>query len=192
MSEHKSLKSDEPKIEELVLRAQGGDTDAFGEVYEIFFTSLYRYVYYRTAHHDSEDLLEIIFLKIWSNLHRYKKSEKSSFIAWAFRIAHNTVVDYYREPVATLELEYGVADERREARSEDAVSRKLNNEILSKALHQLKESYQQVLVLKFINELENDEISKILDKSENSLRILQFRALRALRKVLEGMGITEF
>ena len=58
------------------------------------------------------------------------------------------------------------------------------------AIGKLKKNYQQIVILKFINELSNEEISKILKKSEGSVRILQFRALKALKYILQDMGIS--
>jgi len=193
MSEHRSLKTQEREIETLVSKAQEGNTDAFAKLYDIFFTPVYRYVYYRVRIEDYEDIIEIVFLKIWTNVKKYRVTDKnSSFISWVFRIAHNVVIDYYRDHRETIELTPDIPDHRDTASIHTGADQKINNGILKSALGRLKEPYQQVLVLKFLDDLDNTEIATILGKSQNSLRILQFRALKSLRNVLEEMGITNF
>ena len=67
---------------------------------------------------------------------------------------------------------------------------RFDNETLKKAMAKLKKQYHDIILYKFINDLSNGEIAEILGKSEGSLRILQFRALKALRKELEELGVT--
>ena len=190
-STNKSLKSMEQAINELVEKAQSGDTEAFSQLYDIFFTPLYRYVYYRVSKDEYEDILEMVFMKMWTNLKKYKKT-KSTFSSWVFRIAHNLVVDHYRSAGGTVELSPAIEDQSKESQAPGMAERRLNNAILKQSLMRLKEDYQQILVLKFLDELKNDEIAMILGRSQNSLRILQFRALRALRKEMEIIGIYHF
>jgi RNA polymerase sigma-70 factor (ECF subfamily) len=65
----------------------------------------------------------------------------------------------------------------------------LDNKALKMALTKLKKPYRDVIICKFINELSNAEIAEVLDKNEGSLRVLQFRALSALKKELQEMGV---
>lgn len=190
---HQGLKTRSAEIERLVARVKENDTEAFSALYEIFITPLYRYVYYRVKNHDVEDLLEIIFLKIWQHIGQYRSGE-SSFGAWAYRIAHNVVIDYYRQNSngQVSSLHDNIADENKESRSSHRIVQKLNHETLKQALLRMKDNYQQILILKFFNDLENDEIEKMLGKSQNAIRILLFRALRALKAELFAMGITEW
>jgi DNA-directed RNA polymerase specialized sigma24 family protein len=66
----------------------------------------------------------------------------------------------------------------------------MSQEVLHGAISRLKKKYQQIIILRYINELENFEIAKIMRRSEGSLRILKFRALKALKQTLEEMGIS--
>ena len=91
-----------------------------------------------------------------------------------------------------MELSPAIEDQSKESQAPGMAERRLNNAILKQSLMRLKEDYQQILVLKFLDELKNDEIAMILGRSQNSLRILQFRALRALRKEMEIIGIYHF
>lgn len=181
---------DKQHIEELVMASQRGDADAFGKVYDRFVDPVYRYFHFRVGKDDAEDLTELVFLKTWENIRKYKKGEYS-FSSWIFRIAHNVVVDHYRSRRPTDELSEEVRDERREAVAPMAAHLRFDREMLEDAMSELKDQYRQVLILKYMNDLSNSEIGFIMGRSQTALRILQFRALRALRRILESRGITE-
>jgi RNA polymerase sigma-70 factor, ECF subfamily len=181
-------KSNSEHIEELVLRAQKGDTDSFAKLYDTYVDQIYRYVYFRVKHDDALDLTENIFLKVWENIRSYQTGKKY-FTSWIYKISHNTVVDYYRLSKNTDPLDLSIPDEKKDIDPIVLTERRINNDNLFKAINKLKKRYQQILILKYINELENSEIAKIMNKSEGSLRILKFRALRALRQVLDEMKI---
>jgi RNA polymerase sigma-70 factor (ECF subfamily) len=184
-----NLKDRKDEIEALVVRVKEGDEDAFSDLYDIFIDPIYRYVYYRVNSADAEDLVETVFLKVWENIHKYKQ-KKRLFSAWMFRIAHNLVVDYYRASKDRNfdELKIDIASRDREHNPIRRAERSLDKEILKKAIKKLKKNYQEIIIYKFINEFSNTEIAEISKKSEGSLRILQHRALKALKKVLEEMG----
>lgn len=177
----------------LILDCQNGHSGAFGKIYDMFIDQIYRYIFYRVGATDSEDLTELVFLKAWEKIHQYHAA-KGSFRSWLFRIAHNSVVDFYRE----------VGNSRNEALNEMAVDasqngnatlrahRSLNQKTLYRAMRELSDRYRQILILKYVNDCDNDEISIILNKSQAAVRILQFRALRSLKQILEKYGITEF
>lgn len=164
-------------------RAQKGDAEAFGGIYDELVKPIYRYIYYRVEPQIAEDLTEETFLKAWKALPKYKKT-KHPFSAWVFRIAHNLVCDYYRKNKTTSEIDENVADENRSSSPKEQVNLKLNQVKLHKAIKKLPENYQQVIILKYINEEENPAIAKIIGKSEGAVRTLQFRALEKLRGLL--------
>ena len=130
-------------------------------------------------------------MKVWEHLKQYKRKKNKSFSAWVFRIAHNLVVDYYRasKKHATSELTSQIADKNRNHDPLKNTQDNLDKDKLKIALAKLKKQYQEIIVYKFVNELSNKEISQILSKSEGSLRILQFRALKALKKELKDLGM---
>jgi RNA polymerase sigma-70 factor (ECF subfamily) len=178
------------EIEKLVLRVKEGDQEAFAELYNTFVDRIYRYVYYRVKVEDAEDLVGTVFLKAWENIWKYK-AKKGSFSSWIFRIAHNLVIDYYRasKDVDFEELKIDIPSYKREHNPIGVVEQGFDVEVLKCALKKIKKTYQEVIIYKFINELSNAEIALILKKSEGSLRILQHRALKALKVELEEMNI---
>ena len=170
---------------------QNGDQDAFGHLYDHFVDAIYRYVYFRVRQTEAEDLTEAVFVKAWENITQYKQGQ-FRFSSWLFRIAHNVVVDHYRTNRSVEELVEEYKDERTERHPISQTEVKLTNTMLRGSIAELKQIYQHVLVLKFFDDFSNAEVAEILGKSEGSLRILQFRALRALKKVLQTRGIDTF
>lgn len=183
-------KYDNEEIEELVKRVQmKADQEAFADLYHYFVDRIYRYVFYRVKSEDSEDLVEMVFVKAWENIRQYKRANRT-FSAWIFRIAHNLVVDYYRAAKDTVEeLDFQYADHKTEANPVKLAELSLTQETLKRAISKLKKQYQDIVVLKFVNDLSNKEIADLLGKNEGTLRILQFRALRALKEELKNQGI---
>jgi len=182
-------KIDTKRLAALIPSAQAGDADAFGDAYDILVAPIYRYIYYRVSSRElAEDLTETVFLKAWENLKKYKKQSGNPFSAWVFRIAHNLVIDYYRSRprTETIELDESFVAEQREANPADATQMRFERSELRVAIHQLPEAYQQVIVLKFINEFSNAEVAAIMKRSEGSIRILQFRALAKMKALLDA------
>lgn len=185
---------EQEKIEKLIRSVQKRrDTDAFSKIYDQFVTQIYRYVFFKVPKDDVEDIVETVFLKAWENIDQYSSQVSKSFSSWLFRIAHNLVVDHYRfaqnHPEDSLhEFVEIIQDERVEHNPLKRAKRELDKDIVRKALDRLSDNHRQIIVLKFLNELENPEIARILDKSEGSLRILQHRALKSLKDVLVEMG----
>lgn len=177
-------------VEDLVVQAQAGVADAFGLIYDKFVNQIYRYIYYRVPKEEAEDITGMVFLKAWEKIHQYVPG-KSPFSAWLFRIAHNLVVDNYRfkKDVDFDELSMDTPEHRREHNPIKMAELNFSSDKLRIAISKLKKAYKQVVILKFINELSNPEVAQVMSKSEGSVRILQFRALKALKKELEDLGV---
>ncbi len=178
------------EIEAIVNRCQAGSSESFAKLYDLFINPIYKYIFFRVGHEEAEDLTELVFLKTWEHIHSYKTGT-SSFSSWIFRIAHNVVIDHYRARRPEEQLDERFQDFRREANAMDRAHRRFDKDLLSCAMKEINDNYRQIITLKYINDLSNDEIAAITGRSHASLRILQFRALRSLRQVLERMGFSE-
>ena len=172
-----------PNIDNLVEMAQKGDKEAFAQIYDELVKPVYRYIYYKVEDSIAEDLTEDTFFKVWQNLSKYKK-ETHPFASWVFRIAHNLVIDHYRKNHITEEIDEAYADTKEIADPRQQADIKLTNVRLRKVIRRLPDNYQQVVILKYINELDNREIADTIGKSEAAVRIIQFRALEKLRSLL--------
>jgi RNA polymerase sigma-70 factor, ECF subfamily len=172
-----------PDLSALVIRAQEGDTEAFGKIYDALVRPIYRYIYYRVDAQTAEDLTEETFLKAWENLEKYKQ-KKNPFSSWIFRIAHNLVCDYYRKNQSVSEIDENVPAPQDSLFPGHKIAVTFTQIQLHKAIKKLPENSQQVILLKYINEMDNMSIAKTIGKSEGAVRTIQFRALQQLRSIL--------
>lgn len=170
---------------ELVSRAKAQDTVALGRIYDLFVERIYRFVYVRVGRReDAEDVTEQVFVKVLKNIGNYEE-RGLPFEAWLFRIVRNLVTDYYRgrrKTFVPLDEAVHVIDPK--PKPEEAVSVKLQYEEVLEQIRKLPERYQEIIELKFIEELTNDEISHILKKPVDQIRVLQSRALAKLKTYL--------
>jgi RNA polymerase sigma-70 factor, ECF subfamily len=175
-------KADPEDIEDIIRRARLGDAEAFGVLYQHYFTPLYRYIYFRIAEKaDTDDLTQEIFLKAYESFSRYTYSGASP-LAYFYAIARNMIIDHHRKKKAVLlddEVWDAVADDTQSIEAKAA--EKEDGEELRKRLAVLPEGEREAVTLKFINGLSNKEISVILGKSEAAVRQLQSRGLRAIK-----------
>ena len=172
-------------LPELVRKAQKGDKEAFGKIYDLLLDRVYRFIYFRVgSKEDAEDLAELTFMKVWDNLKGYRDFGLP-FEAWVFRIARNQVIDFYRTNKRNAAIEEGFEVEDDTPGPEEIADINLTKERVSEAIKKLPDSYREIITLKFVEELQNDEISQILDKPVDQIRVLQSRALKVLRKVLD-------
>src|SRR5689334_3625600 len=88
----------------LLAKAKAGDQAALGEIYNLYFKKIFRFVFYRVGHKQAaEDLAEEVFLKAFTKL--ASVNEAGALEAWLYQIARNLVIDYYRQKRATVALE---------------------------------------------------------------------------------------
>ena len=181
---------DDPLVVALVNRVVvSRDANAFGELYDRYVERVYRYLYFRTGSHpEAEDLTEQVFLKAWEAIGRYRWQGRP-FLAWLYRLAHNSHIDHVRtqKPTTSLNNDDRPLDVPSQA-AQVELARTLDADLLTRALGQLTPDQQQVIVMKFIEGMDNDQIAASMDKREGAIRALQMRALMSLRRVLELQG----
>lgn len=167
----------------LVEKVQKGDKNAFGEIYDLLLDKIYRFIYFRVgSKEDAEDLTENVFVKIWKNISTYE-NKGLPFEAWVFRIARNTVIDFYRTKKQKITLTDNISETIADIREshEELLHNKMLKEAIFNKMQSLPDSYREIIVLKFIEEKDNKEISEILEKPIDQIRVLQSRALKALK-----------
>jgi RNA polymerase sigma-70 factor (ECF subfamily) len=169
----------------LVQGAISHDPEAFGRLYDMHVDRVYRHIYYRIGNEqDAEDLTQQVFLKAWQAIDRYKKTA-SPFIAWLMTISHNLVVDSYRTKKGKAYLEAEVLANDSASSPEQAAETILEQQRLRRAILQLGNDEQQVIILRFIEGFEFTEIASVLKKKEGNIRVILHRALVKLRNILE-------
>ena len=161
------------------------DQAAFGELYERYLKKVYNYVYYRTGnHHDAEDLTARVFQRALVHIETYVE-RGVPFKAWLYRIAHNLVANWHRDRNRrkVVPLDEFVAGLRSDA-PESATEVQQERDRLLKAIERLPEERQQLIILKFVEKLSNQEIGEIMDRSEGAIKSLYHRTLASLRDEL--------
>src|SRR5579875_3153258 len=170
-------------LDDLARRVSQRDADAFQALYETYLDTVYRYVYYKVGNGQlAEDLTQQIFLKAWEAIHRYQWRELP-FQHWLLRLARNAVIDYYR---STKPSNANLLDPMGE--SIDPEVELAHGEMvqtLQDAVRQLPEEQREVIVLRFIEQMPHAEVARQLGKSTATVRVIQHRALQALRRLLE-------
>lgn len=158
--------------------AKLGDREAFGKLYQLYVDKIYRFCYFRVGQkkEDAEDLTADIFLKAWQKLDTFTTG---NFQAWLYMIARNSVIDFYREKKARIPLDESVADGKPSLL--EMVSVSLEVDRVKKAMKQLSQEQQEVLLLRFTEDMSHREIAQIVKKSEEAVRALQYRALKELK-----------
>jgi RNA polymerase sigma-70 factor (ECF subfamily) len=171
------------KTVELVDRASGGDIDAFGELYSLYVDQIYRYIFFRIKNQMlAEDITEDVFIKAWRSI-KSCKGKGQTFMAWLYRIAHNQLIDNIRR----WHRESPIMEEEHQTAmfSESEVEVNLRWQEVIEVIASLSPKQEQVITMKFIEGLDNQEIAEILGKSEGAIRVLQMRALANIRQVMK-------
>ncbi|HEU4511562.1 MAG TPA: sigma-70 family RNA polymerase sigma factor [Nocardioidaceae bacterium] len=174
----------------LVELARGGDSEAFGMLYDHYNASVYRFIYYRVGSVAlAEDLASETFFRALRSMSSFKWQGKD-FGAWLMTIARNLTADHYKAGRTRLEFateDMGAHDSATEG-PETAVLASLTNEALLEALGQLPTEQQECLIMRFLQGLSIAETAKVLGRSDGAVKQLQLRGVRNLAKLLpEGL-----
>lgn len=172
-----------------MIEIAAGDIDKIGLLYERYNKLLFGYFYKLTRSQDvSEDLVNDVFLKILDSKNKYRGD--GIFRVWMFRIARNIFIDHYNKSKKMMAKELFVLNDRNEGNTEDVhevYEKKENKELVHNALMQLKEKEREVLVLCKLDGLKYREVAKILDCTEEAVKVRAFRALQNLKSTLLKM-----
>ena len=166
----------------LVLRAIRRDQEAFGELYDRHVVRVYRHIYYMVGNAaEAEDLTAQAFLRAWEAIERYQV-RGAPFVSWLLRIAHNLGVSYLRSKRDSSELHDGIVDTKERRDPEWSYQQTAEEELVREAILALREEQRQVIILRFIEDLDYKEVADIIGKSVAAIRVIQHRALNSLRK----------
>ncbi|MBP8165318.1 MAG: sigma-70 family RNA polymerase sigma factor, partial [Anaerolineales bacterium] len=146
--------------EEILSRASLGDRESFGLLYERYVERIFNYVYYRTGNtHDAEDLTARVFQRAMNHIRNYT-DRGVPFSAWLYRIAHNLVANWHRDRSRKQEIPLddlpilptkGDHPERNLVRSQE-------QDALLRMIRKLPSERQNLLILKFVENMSNAEI----------------------------------
>lgn len=165
------------------------DPEAFAALYDLYVKRIYRFVYFKvSSHEETEDITSDVFLKAWRYLQ--EKKEVKSFSGLLYRIARNSIIDLYRNKAAKPEIilsdfseEMPDVGDKGEWYAE--VNGKIETQKIIDVLKKLKQEYREVITLRYVDELEIDEIAEIVGRTTIAVRVTLHRAMKKIREILE-------
>lgn len=164
-------------------RARSGDAEALAKLCQAVYPRVLRYMRYRVTADMAEDLTSEVFVRVLRNL----RQQSGSFHAWLYRIAERVVIDHRREQSASKRTVMTEMTEQHEqqAQQQDDVGQAVANRMdLEQAIDRLSDDQRQLVTLKFIEGLGNEDVAEIMERKPGAIRVLQYRALARLRDLL--------
>lgn len=173
-------------------RLKSHDREAFVKAYDKNVNDIHRFIYFKIGNkEETNDLTSMVFLKTWNHIKNNSLEDSKTLRALLYKIARNTIIDYYRETgnkiTASLDDEdhkIDVVDDGVDP--QEKIDSEANLELIKSKLPLLKEEYREVIIMKFINDLTLEEISDISGKKIGNIRVILHRALGALKGLIEA------
>ncbi len=155
----------------------------FGKIYDQYNAKIYRFIYLKVSSRElAEDLASEVFLRAWRG---FIETEIQNIQAYIYQIARNVVADHYeRKRVQTISVDETIEIADPGDAPEDKVAANLEMERVRKALQDLNDDYQNLIIWRYLDELSVPEIAQITGKTEENVRVGVHRALQALRERL--------
>jgi RNA polymerase sigma-70 factor (ECF subfamily) len=171
---------------DLVHRAQGGDTSAFGKLYGRYVDIVYRYVLFRVGDHElAEDVTSETFLRALRRIASVTYQGRDVG-AWLVTIARNLVLDHLKSSRFRLEVAKAEVDDDSTVQDgpEQQVLAKVANAELLRCISQLGDDQRECIALRFLQGLSVAETAELMHRNEGAIKALQHRAVRRLAQLL--------
>jgi len=172
--------------EHLLQEARRGYRMAVGQIYEKYMEPIYQFARLRVGDaHTAEDITSNVFLTLVKTLQE-GKGPRTNLRAWLFQVARNQVYDHYKRdeplPIETLDQWFAAPED---INPELQVLQSLDIETIRNTIRQLAPDQQEVLLLRFDQQLSLKETADIVGKKINTVKTIQLRALTRLRKLIQ-------
>src|SRR5579859_4002097 len=172
----------------LVRQAQDGDGEAFGQLYDRYVDTVFRFIYFRVNDRAlAEDFTSETFLRALRRISTISYQGRD-IGAWFVTIARNIVLDHMKSARHRLEVTTAdmVEGNDREPSTEDAVLGALTSEHLMAAVRQLGDEQRECVMLRFIQGFSVSETAQVMGKNDGAIKALQHRAVRKLAELVSG------
>jgi len=183
-----SVVSIEPKIEEELVKSAKANKSSFDKLYSHYYPHIKRFIENRVYDQDdAEDITSNAFQKAFVGIDSFKW-QGVSFSSWLYRIAHNTLVDYYRTQ-AKQKNKVSIIDDIHESKfntpEQDAIEYS-QSEFMQKLLHTLPERERKIIYKKFFEGNTNKEVAEEFNLTETNISTIVFRVLKKLKNDLDS------
>jgi len=179
------------KEKQLLQQLKSQDKEAFIKVYDEYVQDIYRFVYFKVGREEeAQDLTSMVFLKAWNYIQTNSLSDSKTLRALVYKIARTSIIDHYRESGSKLEISLDdedhpleIIDDKQDLAGD--LDKSANLALIRRQLPLLKEEYREIIVLRFVNDLNLEEIAAVTGKSRGNVRVILHRALAALKEMVE-------
>ena len=182
----------EPSVTRLVERARDGDTAAFARLYDLYVDDVYRYLLHRVGDRGlAEDLTSETFLRALRRIDRFRWQGRDVG-AWFTTIARNLAVDHFRSSRHRLETTAerpGGTDPDPAPGPEGLLLSGVRDAAVAGAVRRLPADQQEVVVLRFLQDLTVAQTARVMGRSDGAIKSLQYRAVRALADLVDGEAV---
>ncbi len=177
----------------LIRRTQNNDKDAFGKIYDQYVKKIYRFVFFKVpTKEQAEDLTHETFVNLLTHIQTNER-QIENLQAFIYKIARNLIAEYYQaqhrfenqteellpddkmggqEVVDEIDL-VGELDKNIDIEKVLVAIQKINNE-----------DYREIILLRYVEDMDFDEIGTVMNRGSGTLRVLLHRAMHELKKIL--------
>ncbi len=176
--------------DQLLARAKQLDPAGLRALHQRFYQPVARYIQFKVGDpRQVEDLTGEVFVRVLQGLKR-GQSWQDSPQGWIMGIARHVVADYYRqkERLPQVELSEHLAAA---APANPVYQANLNerNRLLHQAIQQLSDDQREVIMLRFMEEIDIQNVARVIKKTPGAVKALQYRALRALAEIMHDPSL---
>jgi RNA polymerase sigma-70 factor (ECF subfamily) len=180
--------------DELVILAKS-QAGALGRLYELYYDRIFRFCVHRLFNRaTAEDVTSSVFLTVARTMRQFKGRTEQDFRSWIYTIAANQANAHIRKSTRRKRLMENIVAQRRAAQQDSGDPRggstaawsSLDWPTLYAAVQQLKPEHQTILTLRFFENMDYDEIARVVDARPATIRVTLHRTLRRLQQVLRG------
>jgi len=167
----------------LAQRCQEGQLEYFAELYDTYIERIYAFLLSRTRNKAlAQDITSHTFMKAIEKIKTFDAS-RGTFSAWLYRIARNTLIDYFRTHKDTVDIDdvWGISDDTDTIKNAHA---RLQIETIRAYLQKLDPDQRDVVLMRVWDELSYKEIAHIMNKSEGSCKMMFSRTVEKMQKDL--------
>lgn len=168
----------------LIARAQKGDKDAFGQIYNLFYRRIFRYCQFNTGKEEiTQDICQDTFLRAWKSLPKFRQ-KGGSFQAYLFKIARNLIIDWSRKKKPLPLTNYPEIES--EVSLTESIESQDETKTLKLAIDKLNEKDRQIIILRYFEELTTAEVARVVGLKEGALRVRIHRVLSKLKDLIQN------
>lgn len=170
----------EPQEAELVKRAQAGEGEAFGRLYDVYLDQIYRFIYYKVFSREvADDLTSETFMKALDRLSSYDE-KRGRFNSWLYQIARNTVIDYFRTRKTHVSID-DVFDLPHNERTVEQLDALAGLQKVEEYLGTLPSRQREIIMMRIWEGKSFQKIAALLGGTEGSVKMAFSRSIRELR-----------